>query len=67
MDKWKAELLVKMRMNKITQRALAKHLDLTEEYISMVFNGFKNPKSAEEKFTNAINEIIAERQSNNQD
>lgn len=67
MDKWKAELLVKMRMNKITQRALAKHLGLTEEYISMVFNGFKTPKNAEERITCAINEIIAERQSNSQD
>lgn len=54
-------------MNKITQRALAKHLNLTEEYISMVFNGAKNPSGAEEKFTNAVNEIISERQSNNQD
>lgn len=54
-------------MNKITQRALAKHLNLTEEYISMVFNGAKNPSEAEEKFTNAVNEIISERQSNNQD
>ena len=60
MDKWKAELLVKMRMNKITQRALAKHMNLTEEYVSMIFNGKKNPECAEKKFTNAVNDIISE-------
>lgn len=65
MDKWKVDLLVKMRTNKITQRELAKHLNLTEEYVSMVFNGTKNPKCAEENFTNAVNEIISERQSKN--
>ncbi len=59
MDKWKAELLVKMRMNKITQRTLAKEMGITEEYVSMVFNGIKNPKCAEEKFTNAVESILA--------
>ncbi len=61
MDKWKAELLVKMRMNKITQRALAKHMNLTEEYISMIFNGAKNPKNTKDRILQAINEIIEEK------
>ena len=46
-------------MNKITQRTLAKEMGITEEYVSMVFNGIKNPKSAEEKFTNAVDSILA--------
>lgn len=59
MDKWKAKLLVDMRINKITQRALAKELGYTEEYVSMVFNGSKNPKNAKEKFISAFNSIIS--------
>lgn len=46
-------------MNKITQRTLAKEMGITEEYVSMVFNGIKNPKCAEEKFTNAVESILA--------
>ena len=59
MDKWKAELLVKMRMNGISQKRLAAHLGLTPQYVSMIFSGAKSSKKAETSFTEAVNSIIS--------
>lgn len=67
MESWIAEAVGKMHINRITQKDIAERLDVTNDYISMILLGKKTPKNAEERITNAINEIIAERQSNNQD
>lgn len=67
MENWIAEAVGKMHINHITQKDIAERLDVTNDYISMILLGKKTPKNAEERITNAINEIIAERQSNNQD
>lgn len=67
MESWIAEAVGKMHINHITQKDIAERLDVTNDYISMILLGKKMPKNAEERITNAINEIIAERQSNNQD
>lgn len=67
MENWIAEAVGKMHINHITQKNIAERLDVTNDYISMILLGKKMPKNAEERITNAINEIIAERQSNNQD
>ena len=61
MEKWIDEAIVKMHRNKITQIMLAKHLGVTNDYISMIFRGVKNPKNAKEKILLAIDQIIAER------
>lgn len=61
LEKWIDEAIVKMHRNKITQIMLAKHLSVTNDYISMIFRGVKNPKKAKEKILKAIDEIIAER------
>lgn len=49
-----------MHINKITNRMLAKHLGLSEEYISMILNGKKEPKGAEERIMKAIEELVKE-------
>lgn len=67
MENWIAEAVGKMHINHITQKDIAERLDVTNDYISMILLGKKTPKNAEERITNAINEIIAERQSNSQD
>ena len=59
MEKWIDKAIVKMHRNKITQIKLAEHLGVTNDYISMIFRGVKNPKGAKEKILNAIEEIIA--------
>lgn len=59
MDNWIEKAVGKMHTHKITQIKLAEHLGLTNDYISMIFRGVKNPKGAKEKILTAIDEIIA--------
>lgn len=50
--------------HKIKNRELASELGMTEEYVSMVLNGHRDPAGAEAKFTAALDRIIQRRQSN---
>lgn len=65
MDKDLAELLVKMRVNKITQKQIASHMGITNVYLSMIFNGKKKPKGFAVRLSEAIDEIISIRHLNN--
>lgn len=57
MESWIAEAVGKMHINHITQKDIAERLDVTNDYISMILLGKKTPKNAEERITNAINEL----------
>ena len=59
---WIANAVGKMHVNKITQAQLAEKMDVTREYVTMILNGVKCPKDAEQRINAAIDEIIAERQ-----
>jgi len=61
MDEWIAEAVGKMHINRITNNELAAHLGYNPKYVSMVLNGKKTPKKAQEVFMRGIDEIIAER------
>ena len=61
MEKWIATAVGKMHIHGITQIELAKHLGVTNDYVSMILRGKKNPKGAKERILTAIDEIIAER------
>ena len=63
MDEWIAKAVGKMHINKITQSDIAKKLNVTREYINMILTGKKSPANAEERIATAIDEIIADRQS----
>lgn len=39
---------------------LAKQLNVTAAYVSMILNGKKEPKNAEQRFTDALNVLIME-------
>ncbi len=67
MNEWIAGAVGLMHINKITHSDIAAKMGITREYVSMILNGKKSQKDAEERFTNAINEIIVERQSNKLD
>lgn len=58
-DEWTGTLVGKMHTHKITRKRLAQHMGLTQEYISMVLNGKKRPKSACARFTAALDSLIA--------
>ena len=64
MDKELAELLVKMRVNKITQKQVASHMGITDVYLSMVINGNKKTKGFTQRLSKAIDEIINNRHIN---
>ena len=61
MDGWIANAVGKMHVNKISNIDVAKKLNFTVEYVSMILNGKRDPKDAEIRIMSAIDEIIAER------
>ena len=57
-EKWTADVVAKLHLNRITKKRLAEQLGDTPEYISMVLNGHKTPQGAEQKFNAALDELI---------
>ena len=58
---WICVFVGKKHNHKVKNRELAAELGVTEEYVSMVLNGHRDPAGAEEKFTAALNRIIQRR------
>ena len=58
-EKWTGELVGRMHINCITIKELAKHMGIRLEYASMVLNGRRSPSGARERFTQALDELIA--------
>ena len=63
--KWTGELIGKMHNNRISSLDLAKSMGVCKDYVSMVLNGKKTPKGAQERFEAAVDAIIAERREAN--
>ena len=57
---WTGELVGLMHNKKITFAQLAEKLGLSREYVSMVLNGHREPAGAEQKFREAVNELVSE-------
>lgn len=55
---WTAQLIGTMHLYGITQIQLAEKLQVTAEYVNMVLNGRRSPKSAEVKFGKAVEDLI---------
>ena len=60
---WTGEAVSKKHLYDISNKELGSKLGVTKEYISMVINGKKTPKDAEQWIMTALDEIIAERES----
>lgn len=56
---WTAEIIGELHLNGITAKQLAERLGVTTAYVSMVLNGHREPKGAEEKFRKALAELTA--------
>lgn len=54
---WTAEIIGLLHLYGISRKHLAEYLDCTPEYVTMVLNGKRSPKGAEEKFKKALLEI----------
>lgn len=59
---WNSEFAGKLRSSNIKQIELAAHLGYSPEYVSAVLNGKRNPKNAESKFKEALEQLLAGKQ-----
>lgn len=59
MAQWITEAAGKMYVNKITQIDLAKHMGVTNDYISLIMRGKKRPRNIEKRIMQAIDDLIA--------
>lgn len=55
--KWTAELIGEMHLSGVTAKQLAAEVGWNAKYLSVVLNGHKNPKHAEEKLREALSRI----------
>jgi len=54
---WAGQLIGDMYDAHVSARQLADYMGLTPEYVSMVLNGKKTPKGAEQRFRAALQEM----------
>ena len=57
LKKWVGEVVGAMHILRISNKQLAAHMGVTEEYISMVLNGHREPNDIESRIRKAIAEI----------
>lgn len=62
MDKWIANAVGLMHINRISNIELAGELDVTPQYISEILNGKKAPKGIEQRVMTAIENISCRKQ-----
>jgi hypothetical protein len=51
-----------MHNNRISNRELAGKLSVSNKWVSMVLNGHRSPKDAEQRFNAALDELIKEKE-----
>ena len=59
---WTSEVVGQMHQHRITRTALAAKLGFTLEYVCMVLNGKREVEGHEDRFRNALNELIREKE-----
>jgi hypothetical protein len=57
--KWTADLLGKMHLAGVTAKQLAAEVGWNPKYLSVVLNGHKEPKGAEEKLNAALGRLVS--------
>lgn len=64
-EMWTADVVGQMHLHKITGIELAQELGVTNRYVSMLLNGHRTPKGAEQKCRTAIESILKKRERDN--
>jgi AraC-like DNA-binding protein len=59
---WTAEIIGNLHLNHLTAKQLSEQLGYNPKYVSTVLNGHRNPKSAEQTFRRALDELIQKKQ-----
>ena len=62
--KWTADLLGKMHLAGVTAKQLAAEVGWNPKYLSVVLNGHKEPKGAEEKLNAALGSLVSDQRQN---
>mgnify|MGYP004520071651 FL=1 len=60
-NKWTGRLIGNMHIHSITATELAAKLGLHPKYVSAILNGHRSPAGAQQRFEQAVADIIAER------
>ena len=55
--KWTAEFIGEMHTEGVTRKQVAAEAGVTPEYISMILNGHREPKGAEEMMRGALKRL----------
>ena len=61
-EQWTGDIVGKMHNYRISYDDLSEKLGYAKGYISMVLNGHRKPKGAEQKFRQALDELIQQKQ-----
>ena len=61
---WTGEIVGRLHSAGVKKKELAAKLCLHEKYVSAVLNGHETPKDAETRFNAALDELIAEKDTN---
>lgn len=60
-EAWTGKLIGKMHNNGISYNDLGAKLCITNQYISLILNGVRNPSGMREKMEKAVDELIQEK------
>ena len=58
---WTGTVIGKLHIYQIDHKELAAKIGWNAKYLSVVLNGHKTPRGAEQKVTEALDQLIAER------
>ena len=61
---WTGEIVGKLHVNDITRKELAAKMGVHEKYLSAILNGHKTPSGVEDRVRAALDELLAERETN---
>ena len=60
-EPWTGDLVGKMHMNRVTFDDLAKEMNCTKSYVSMILNGARSPASAQDRMYAAYDRVLEKR------
>lgn len=58
---WTGWVVGQMHIAGISGRQLAEHMGVTPEYVSMILNGKRAPEGVEQRFRDAVDELMEEK------
>lgn len=60
-EKWTGDLIGKMHVNRVTYDDLAKEMNCTKSYVSMILSGSRSPAGAKKRLYAAYQAVIEKR------